>query len=108
MARLTIRLPDELYDRLAADADAAGVPTAAFVRDALEQLNGADPFGFHARFDELHSTVIQVLAILASDVGARAPKSLAKGMEDTRRLLLDRGLIGAGEDRKSTRLNSSH
>ena len=26
MARLTIRLPDELYDRLAADADAAGVP----------------------------------------------------------------------------------
>src|SRR3546814_7797181 len=65
MARLTIRLPDELYDRLAADADAAGVPTAAFVRDALEQLNGADPFGFHARFDELHSTVIQVLAILA-------------------------------------------
>src|SRR3546814_10740679 len=84
MARLTIRLPDELYDRLAADADAAGVPTAAFVRDALEQLNGADPFGFHARFDELHSTVIQVLAILASDVGARAPKSLAKGMEDTR------------------------
>src|SRR3546814_6377345 len=90
MARLTIRLPDELYDRLAADADAAGVPTAAFVRDALEQLNGADPFGFHARFDELHSTVIQVLAILASDVGARAPKSLATGMEDTRRLLLDR------------------
>ena len=94
MARLTIRLPDELYDRLAADADAAGVPTAAFVRDALEQLNGADSFGFHARFDELHSTVIQVLAILASDVGARAP---AKGMEDTRRLLLDRGLIGAGD-----------
>src|SRR3546814_15044286 len=77
-ARLTMRLPDERYDRLAADADAAGVPTAAFVRDALEQLNGADPFGFHARFDELHSTVIQVLAILASDVGARAPKSLAK------------------------------
>src|SRR3546814_14942084 len=87
MARLTIRLPDELYDRLAADADAAGVPTAAFVRDALEQLNGADPFGFHARFDELHSTVLQVLAILASDVGARAPKSLAQGVEDTRRLL---------------------
>ena len=97
MARLTIRLPDDLYDRLAADADAVGAPTAAFVRDALEQLNGADPFGFHARFDELHSTVIQVLAILASDVGARAPKSLAKGMEDTRRLLRDRGLMGAGD-----------
>src|SRR3546814_4027242 len=112
MARLTIRLPDELYDRLAADADAAGVPTAAFVRDALEQLNGAYPFGFHARFDELHSTVIQVLAFLAYDVGARAPKSLAQGMEDTRRLALDRGLIVAGDlqalARKRTRLYSSH
>ena len=92
MARLTIRLPDDLYDRLAADADAAGASTAAFVRDALEQLNGADPFGFHARFDELHSTVIQVLAILASDVGAREPRALAKGMEDTHRLLRERGL----------------
>src|SRR3546814_16199520 len=90
-------MPEELYDRLAADAEAAGVPTAAFVREAREQLNGADPCGFHARFDELHSPVIQVLAILASDVGARAPKSLAKGMEDTRRILLDRGLIGAGD-----------
>src|SRR3546814_14448328 len=86
MARLTIRLPDELYDRLAADADAAGVPTAAFVRDVLEQLNGADPFGFHARFDELHSTVIQLLALLASDVGRRPPNSPAKGLEAHRRL----------------------
>src|SRR3546814_18906343 len=84
MARQTIRFPDELYDRPAADADAAGVPTAAFVRDALEQLNGADPFGFHARFDELHSNVIQVLAILASDVGAREPKSLAKTSAESR------------------------
>src|SRR3546814_20642390 len=79
MARLTIRLPDELYDRLAADADAAGVPTAAFVRDALEQLNGADPFGFHARFDALHSTVIQVLTILSSAVGPPALKSPETG-----------------------------
>jgi RHH-type rel operon transcriptional repressor/antitoxin RelB len=95
VARLTIRLDDAFYDRLVADADSAGMPTATYVRDALEQLDGADPFGFHARFDELHSTVIQMLAIVASDVGARAPESLAKGMEDTRRLLLDRGLVAA-------------
>lgn len=92
MARLTIRLDDVLYDQLVADADAAGMPTATYVRDALRRLDGADPFGFHARFDELHSTVIQVLAIVASDVGKREPRSLAKGMEDTRRLLLERGL----------------
>lgn len=92
MARLTIRLDDDLYDRLVADAEAVGMPTAAYVRDALARLNGADPFGFHARFDEVHSTIIQALAILASDVGARASDILAKGMEDTRRLLRERGL----------------
>ena len=97
MAKLSLRLDDALYDRLLASADAAGMTPSAYIREALEQLNGADPFGFHARFDELHSTVIQILAILASDVGARAPKSLAKGMEDTKRLLLDRGLITAGD-----------
>ena len=93
MARLTVRLDDVLYDRLVADAGAAGMPTATYVREALERLDGADPFGFHAHIDELHSTVIQVLAILATDVGERAPDNLAKGMDDTRRLLLDRGLI---------------
>lgn len=97
MARLTIRLDDALYDRLVAEAETAGMPTAAYVRDALERLGGADPFGFHSRFDELHSTTIQVLAILATDVGRRAPDSLTKGMADTRRLLFERGLI-PGDD----------
>jgi len=92
MARLTIRLADDLYDRLAAEADAADMPTARYVREALESLIGTDPFGFHSRFDELHSTVIQALAILAADVGTREPRALAKGMEDTRRLLRERGL----------------
>lgn len=97
MARLTIRLDDALRDRLVIEADAVGISTAAYVRDVLDRLNGDDPFGFHAHIDELHSTVIQVLAILATDVGRRAPDSLARGMEDTRRLLLDRGLITADD-----------
>lgn len=92
MAKLSLRLDDALYDRLLASADAAGMTPSAYIREALEQLNGADPFGFHARFDELHSTVIQILAILASDVGARDPRALAKGMEDIHRLLRERGL----------------
>ncbi|WBX84438.1 hypothetical protein [Sphingosinicella microcystinivorans] len=98
MARLTIRLDDVDYDRLVAEAEAAGKPTAAYVRDELKRLGGADPSGFHSRFDELHSTVIQVLAILATDVGRRAPDVLARGMEDTRRLLRERGLIDPDDD----------
>lgn len=93
MARLTVRLEDDIYDRLIAQAESAGMPTAAYIRETLERFDGADPFGFHARFDELHSTVIQVLAILATDVGSRDPDNLAKGIDDTRRLLLDRGLV---------------
>jgi RHH-type rel operon transcriptional repressor/antitoxin RelB len=101
LAKLSLRLDDALYDRLLASADAAGMTPSAYIREALEQLNGADPFGFHARFDELHSTVIQILAILASDVGAREPRTLAKGMEDTLRLLRERGLP-TGDNRTRT------
>ncbi|MBB5707349.1 hypothetical protein [Sphingopyxis panaciterrulae] len=93
MARFSLRLDDALYDRLLIAADAADTTPSAYVRDLLERLDGADPFGFHAHINELHSTVIQMLAILATDVGRRDPESLAKGMEDTRRLLLERGLI---------------
>lgn len=106
MARLSFRLDDARYDRLLAAADAAGMTPSAYIREALGQLDGADPFGFHARFDELHSTVIQALAILASDVGGREPRALAKGMEDTRRLLRERGLPtgddlpGSGEGKR--------
>src|SRR3546814_17618263 len=88
MARLTIRLPDELYDRLAADADAEGVPTAAFVRAALAQLNGAGPFRVHARFDELAATVITTLALPDSAAPAHAHQSIALWGGDTRLQIL--------------------
>lgn len=97
MAKLSFRLDDSVYDNLVVAADAAGLTLSAFIRDALEHGYGTDPFGFHARFDELHSTVIQMLAIVAADVGQRAPANLAKGMEDAGRLLLERGLITADD-----------
>ena len=92
MARLTIRLSDDFHDRLLASADAVGMTAAAYAREALERTEGSDPFGFHARFDELQSTAIQIVAILATDVGKRAPDSLERAMVDTKRLLGERGL----------------
>ena len=97
MARLSFRLDEALQDRLLAAADAAGMTPSAYIREMLEQLDGTDPFGFHARFNELQSTIIQVLAILASDVGARSPDVLSKGMQDTHRLLRERGLSANGD-----------
>ncbi|MBA4752089.1 MAG: hypothetical protein H2055_07670 [Sphingopyxis sp.] len=107
MAKFSIRIDDPLYDRLVAAAEDAGMTLSAYIREGLAQLDGADPFGFHARFDELHSTVIQMLAIVAGDIGDRAPESLARGMDDARRLLLERGLVTADDLPASGREASS-
>lgn len=99
MARITIRIDDDLHARLASQARSTGVGTASYCRDILDRFEGDDPTGYHARFDELHATVIQAFAILATSVGERSPELLQKGLVEARRLLRDRGLLDAGEDR---------
>ncbi len=99
MARITIRLDDRLFRRIEDRARALGAPTAAYCRDILERDDGSDPPGYHARFDELHATAIQTLAILAASVGKRAPDVLEQGLSDARRLLRERGLLDPEQDR---------
>ncbi len=98
MARITIRIDDALYRRLDNHARDAGTPTAAYCRDILDRYEGTDPTGYHARFDELHATTIQTLAILAASVGKRAPEILEQGLTDARRLLRERGLLDPEQD----------
>lgn len=98
MARFTIRLDDALYDRLLEQAARSGITPSAYLRDVLTRYEGQDPAGYHARFDELHATAIQTLAILAASVGRRAPDLLAQGMADARRLLRERGLLDPEQD----------
>jgi len=99
MARITIRLDDTLYDRLLDQARRTGTTPSAYFRDVLERYEGQDPAGYHARFDELHATAIQTLAILAASVGRRAPDLLEQGMADARRLITERGLLDPAQDR---------
>lgn len=99
MARITIRLDDTLYDRLLDQARRTGTTPSAYFRDVLERYEGQDPAGYHARFDELHATAIQTLAILAASVGRRAPDLLEQGMADARRLIAERGLLDPAQDR---------
>jgi len=99
VARITIRLDDALYDRLVSQARRADLTTAAYCRDVLLRFEGEDPSGYHARFDELHATAIQVLAILGTSVGDRAPAILEKGLTEARRLLRERGLLDPEQDR---------
>jgi hypothetical protein len=99
MARITIRLDDLLHDRLLEQARVNGTTPSAYIRDVLERYEGNDPAGYHARFDELHATGIQTLAILAASVGKRAPGLLEQGLADARRLLRERGLLDPEQDR---------
>lgn len=99
MARITIRLDDAFHDHLLDQARRSGLTVAAYCRDILLHFEGGDPSGYHARFDELHATVIQIFAILATSVGDRAPASLEKGLSEARRLLRERGLLDPEQDR---------
>ena len=91
MARLTIRLDEMLHERLLEQACLACTTPSAYLRDILERFEGADPSGYHARFDELHATTLQTLVILAASVGRAAPDALEQVMADARQL--DRGLL---------------
>ena len=99
MPRITVRVDDDLFDRLNDQARARGVPPSAYIRDILARHEGHDPGGYHDRLDEIHATGIQTLAILAKSVGKRAPEVLEEGLEDARRLLRDRGLLDPEQDR---------
>jgi hypothetical protein len=99
MARITIRLSDELFERLLDQAATLDTTPSGYIRDVLERFEGNDPTGYHARFDELHATAIQTLAILAKSVGVRAPALLEEGLSEARRLLRERGLLDPEHDR---------
>lgn len=94
MPRLTIRLDDELYDRLIDRSRTTGTTPSAYLRDILVRFEGTDPLGYHARFDELQGTTLQTLAMLATWMAVDAPKALEQGMADARTMLLERGLLG--------------
>ncbi|MDF0489249.1 MAG: hypothetical protein QHC40_05100 [Sphingobium sp.] len=99
MARISIRLDDPRHDRLIDRARAVGITPSAYIRDVLDRDEGSDPAGYHARFDELHATLIQTLAILAKSVGRRTPDVLEEGLADAKRLLRERGLLDPEQDR---------
>jgi hypothetical protein len=99
VARITIRLDDALFDRLVDNSRRAGLSSAAYCRDILSRFEGDDPAGYHGRFDEMHATAIQILAILGTSVGERAPTVLEKGLAEARRLLRERGLLDPEQDR---------
>lgn len=99
MVRISVRVTPDLHDRLQRRAAGAELPFSTFVRSVLEQA--ADPGGryIYSSQDEILATCIQILSILATSVGNRAPDTLAKGMADAKALLRERGLLDPERDR---------
>jgi RHH-type rel operon transcriptional repressor/antitoxin RelB len=93
VARITIRLDDALHERLLDQSRRSDLSLSSYIRDVLDRYEGLDPAGYHARFDELQATSIQILAILSSSVSRRSPEIYQQGMTDARRLLRERGLL---------------
>ena len=99
MPRVTIRFEDALYGRIAGSAEAAGTSLAEYIRDVLDRFEGLDAAGYHNRFDELHATNIQVFAVLTAALKAVRPDLLQQGMEDARRLMIERALLDPEQGR---------
>lgn len=99
MPRLTIRFDDALHERLIERAHDQGRNPSAYLRLLLARDLGLEPDIVHERFDELHATAIQTLAILAASVGRHSPETLTQGMADARTMLRDRGLLDPEQDR---------
>jgi hypothetical protein len=97
--RITTRFEESLHERLIERSAALRMRPSTYVRDLVARDLGLDPGGYHARFDELHATAIQTLAILAASVGKSAPDMLEQGMADAKDLLRDRGLLDPEADR---------
>ena len=99
MIRISVRVDSTLHDRLSRRAAGADLTLSTFVRSVLEQA--ADPRGryIYSSQDEILATCIQILTILGTSVGQRAPDILQKGMSDARAILRERGLLDPEADR---------
>jgi len=99
MHRVSVRVDDTLYIRLQRRALGANLSLSDFVRSVL--IQAADPHGryIYSSQDEVLATCIQILTILATSVGERAPEVLKRGMADASAVLRERGLLDPEQDR---------
>lgn len=94
MIKVNFRIDEDEHARLGRRAHGAGLTLSAFIRSVLKQAADSQGRYIYSSNDEILATCIQILSIVATSVGSRSPETLARGMEDARRLLQERGLLG--------------
>jgi len=96
--RISIRVDEELHERLYVRARAAGLTTSELLRPVLEEVAWPGGRYVYTGNDEILTIAIQILALVAHDLTARSPADYAQGVEAARDLLRQRGLLAAEND----------
>lgn len=99
MHRVSVRVDDTLYLRLQRRALGANLSLSEFVRCVLREAADSRGRYIYSSQDELLGTGIQILTLLATEIGARSPEILERGMTDARAILRERGLLDPEQDR---------
>lgn len=101
MARITIRIDDDLYDALLRRAAIARIPCATMVRPLLMQLAypGQASERLRTPGEQGLAISLQILELLHTDMEARAPEALKDGIARSRAILRDRQLLDEPDDR---------
>lgn len=101
MARITIRLDDDVYDRLLQRAAYVGMPCTTMIRPLLERLAyPAQGVALNrSPKDEALAAVLQILELLHADLERRAPDALKAGIDRSRSILRDRNLLEDADGR---------
>lgn len=93
MAKLYIRIDDELLERLEQRAMGAGLSISEMVRPLLIDAAGPGGSYVYTANDEILALLIEVYAFIATGLSDHQPETLRRGANHARQILRDRGLL---------------
>jgi hypothetical protein len=99
MTKISLRIDDVQFERLKRRAHSAGVSISELLRPAIEHVTDPGRGYIYTSQDEILSGVLQILAITSAGVRRQSPEAFEAGMADARRLLAERGILGAEDVR---------
>ena len=97
MAKLYIRIDDDLLERLEQRALGAGLSISEMVRPLLIDAAGRGGSYVYTAHDEILALLIEVYAFIATGLSDHQPETLRRGADYARQILRDRGLFASDQ-----------
>jgi RHH-type transcriptional regulator, rel operon repressor / antitoxin RelB len=101
VAKLYIRIDDSLHERLEQRALGAGLSISDLVRPLLEDAAAPGGTYIYTAHDEILALVIEVYALIATELADRHPDTLRRGTAHGLDMLRHRGLLAAAATAQS-------